>query len=171
MKALLLASIAIFQMSSYAQFKTLTSLDWYDSKGKIHKLKDNDFAKKITVIKFFKSNCPGCLSFGLPLVKQLSDHYKNDSKVNVLVAQTVFQGFRSNTLSKLKKIRKKYDLEGLMAHDDMNGKGSALINKYRAGGTPWFIILDGNGNKIFSDYRVSFESLVQLIEGAKKKAF
>ncbi len=169
MKSNIIKFLFLLNTLAYGHSTELLNLKWYDSKDKVHKLSEKDFSKKITVLKFFKSNCPGCLSFGLPLAKKVSDHYKSDTKVQVLIAQTVFSGFRTNTKSKLKDIRKRFNLDVLMAQDDLGGKGSSLIGKYRAQGTPWFVILDENGKVLLSDYRVSFKGLKNLIDSAKNK--
>jgi len=169
MKLSLIKITLLFSTLAFGHSSELLNLQWHDSKNRVHKLSKKDFSKKITIINFFKSNCPPCHSFGLPLTKQISDHYKSDPRVQVLVAQTVFSGFKTNTESKLKSIRDKFKLDILMAQDDKNGTGSSLIGRYAAQGTPWFVVIDENGKTLLSDYRVSFSSLQNLIDSAKNK--
>lgn len=159
--------LCLFAFQSFSYYQELYDLDWVDAKNKTHKLTGKDFKRKVTILKFFQSWCPGCHSYGLPLFKEISDHYEGSSKVNTFAVQTVFEGFSTNTKGKLSRTRKKYKLTSLMAQDDGGGKGSTLIRVTQARGTPWFVILNKKGDMVFSGYRLSLEKVKKIVQKFK----
>lgn len=133
-------------------------LTWYDEKqSKVTSPSLKSLKGKIIYLHFFQSWCPGCLSSGLPDLKRFSDKYKSNSKIKFFAIQTVFEGFLVNTSFKLKKIRKRFELQVPMAHDDGKSSGlprSSFMRLYRSGGTPWTVIIDQTGKVIFNEFHL-----------------
>ena len=111
-----------------------------------------------------QSWCPGCLSQGLPTIKELSEKYQNNKKIQFLAVQTVFEGFGVNSFGKIHSIRRRFGLRIPMAHDDGAGKGSILMRKYKSRGTPWAIIIDQNGNVIYSNFHITPQHASKIID-------
>ncbi|OUR97473.1 hypothetical protein A9Q84_10340 [Halobacteriovorax marinus] len=147
---------------------------WYDSSHQIMSpIYLKDFKGKVIYLHFFQSWCPGCLTEGLPMIKKLSEQYKLDNKVKLLAVQTVFEGFSINNESKLRKIRRQFDLEIPMAHDDGgsgNTRGSLLMKKYHTRGTPWVVIISPKGKIIYTNFHIKFKQATELINFYKRRA-
>ncbi len=60
--------------------------------------------------------------------------------------QTVFEGFDVNDADAGKRSADKFGLTIPIGHDNGPAKdGSTLMRRYRAGGTPWTVIIDKRG--------------------------
>ena len=59
-----------------------------------------------------------------------------------------------------------------MAHDDGSShkrNKSILLQRYRAGGTPWFVIIDKKGRVIFNGFHINVASVIKFINRELKK--
>lgn len=138
--------------------------DWYFLKPgqKVPKLKD--YKEKVVYLYCYQSWCPGCHKYGFPALKKINDEFKDNDDVAFFVIQTVFEGFEANTANKIKETRKKYKLDIPFAHDDGDGKGSALMRDYRTRGTPWHIIIDKQGRVVFCDFHVDPDKTIAALK-------
>lgn len=104
---------------------------------------------------------------GFPTLKQVYDRFKNNKSIVFAAVQTVFEGHAFNTEKKLVSTQKKFGLPIPMGHDGKPLSDKAHIPKtmtdYRAGGTPWVVILDKSGNVVFNDFHIRFLYAVNLI--------
>jgi len=170
-KLLFLLSIVFMSHSVFSQSmigKPAPAWDiehWIDANGKETNVKLDDYKGKVLYILAFQSWCPGCHSKGFPTLKYVKDKFKNESDLEFLVVQTVFEGHRSNTKSKLKSTQKKYDLDIPFGHDP--GTKSSypdIMTKYKTGGTPWVIIIDKDGTVKFSHFHIEPKQANELLK-------
>jgi len=136
---------------------------WIDGDGKATSIKLEDYAGKKVVMFCFQSWCPGCHDKGFPTLQYLTDRFGDKEDVVFLAVQTVFEGGKTNTLSKLKKWQKKYKLNIPFGHDEGHGK-SFIVDRYKTGGTPWFIIINEEGNVTYNDYELSAQKAFRVLK-------
>ena len=151
-------------------------LKWYDGNDKLMTKtpKVKELRGKFIILKFWQSWCPGCLSRGLPTLYKFQEHFKDNGKVKIFAIQTVFEGFKTNSKSKIKQIRKRFKLTIPMAHDDgasHKKKRSVIMDRYRSGGTPWFVIINQGGKVVFDGFHLDFNKTVKYIEQSLKSNF
>ena len=92
--------------------------------------------------------------------------YEADQKVAFIAVQTVFEGFQTNTESKLRKNQLKYDVKIPMAHaaGDPDTHGiPEIMKQYRTGGTPWAVIIDPSGTVVYNGFHIETEEAIELI--------
>ena len=146
----------------------INDLDWFGPGNKSVKIPSiKEHKGKVVILKFWQSWCPGCLRKGLPDLKTLQDHFKNNKNVKIYSAQTVFEGGYTNTKDKLESIRKEYGLTIPMAHDDGSKfklSRSVLMNRFRTRGTPWFVIIDTNQKVVFNDFHLDAKKTIEFVE-------
>ena len=114
------------------------------------------------VIYCFQHWCPGCHSRGFPTLKKLVKEL-SDKGFDFAVVQTVFEGAEHNTVEKLRQTQFEYDLDLPFGHD-LPPEGSqypSIMEDYRTGGTPWFIIIAPNGEVIFNDFRLDADRWIE----------
>ena len=108
----------------------------------------------VKILYCFQHWCQGCHSIGFPMLKHLVAQFSN--RVGFAVVQTVFEGGHVNTVEKLRETQLRYDLVLPFGHDpDQGGQGlSTVMQDYRTNGTPWFIVINPNGEIVFSDFHI-----------------
>ncbi len=137
---------------------------WIDKNGKERApLSLKDLGDGYKVIYCFQHWCPGCHSHGFPNLKYMIDNLPSD-KVGFAVVQTVFEGAESNTVERVRETQEKYDLKIPFGHDHVPGGRPTIMDDYKTGGTPWFIIIDPDGYQVFGDFRLNAEELVRLLK-------
>lgn len=142
---------------------------WIDGNGDDTEIKLSDYEGKVVYIMNFQSWCPGCHSIGFPMLKYLKNKFDGNENVVFLSIQTVFEGQRTNTFSKLRKTQKDYDLDIPFGHDDGSNTGnrySNVLDNYKTGGTPWHIIIDKDGKVVFNDFEIEASEAVRLIKSS-----
>lgn len=130
-------------------------------------LNPEDFAGKVVYLYCFQAWCPGCHSSGFPTLQKMSDHYKGDDEVAFVAIQTVFEGFGSNSPSKVAAMAKRYGFTFPMGHSGTQEKRSTVMRNYRTGGTPWTIIIDREGVVRYNDYHITPAKAKELIDSLK----
>ncbi len=103
---------------------------------------------------------------GFPTLKKLMAAFKDNDQVVFLAVQTVFEGYRINTRDKLRSNQLKYGLEIPMAHASGNPEtreSPAVMQAYRAGGTPWKVIIDPAGKVVYNDFHIQVDQAKMLI--------
>ncbi len=86
-----------------------------------------------------------------------------------VAVQTAFDGFWINTAENAQKMLEKFGLKIPVAHDSAEGKPRhpyplpLLMERYRIAGTPWFILIDGQGTVRYNGARSDPEELSRLI--------
>lgn len=139
--------------------------NWFNLENGTEKLDVSDFKGKVVYLYGFQSWCPGCHSHGFPTLQQVEKHFKENENVVFVAVQTVFEGFESNTIDKAVKTVQEFKLDIPVGHDSgRNGSGSALMRRYRSGGTPWTVIIDREGFVQFNDFSIKPDKAVALID-------
>ena len=121
---------------------------------------------KVNYLFFFQSWCPGCHSHGFPTLAKMKKEF---SGVNFIAVQTVFEGFSTNTKERALADVKSFGLDIPVGHDGASGMPSPLMRRYRAGGTPWTIIIDKKGVVRFNAFRLPYEGGVEILTTLQKE--
>lgn len=138
---------------------------WIDGKGqKRAPLKLAELGSGYKIIYCFQAWCPGCHSRGFPTLKKLVESL-SDKGFGIAVVQTVFEGEAENTRDKLREVQKKYDLRIPFGHDPKDGTYPSVMEDYRSGGTPSFILIDPKGEVIFNDFGLDTDKLINTHSG------
>jgi hypothetical protein len=90
-----------------------------------------------------------------------------DKGVGLAAIQTVFEGSDVNTFDRLRENQRRYGLRVPFGHavaePAAEGAVPAIMEAYRSGGTPWFVVIAPDGRVIYDGYRLDAESLVQTL--------
>lgn len=118
----------------------------------------------------FQHACPGCHSSGFPALKRVVDELQGTDAVSIAVVQTVFEDFEHNSYEGMLEDQRRYGLPVPFGHDSGPGStGSVLMQRFRNGGTPWFILIDPNGVVVFNDFRVDGARLAEYLRNSTKE--
>ena len=143
---------------------------WVDQNGEAREpLRLIDLSDGYKVIYCFQAWCPGCHSRGFPTLKKLVDAL-SDKGVGFAVVQTVFEGEAQNTIDKLNEMQDRYNLRIPFGHDPAIGRYPSMMEDYRTGGTPWFILINPLGEVIFNDFHLDANRLIGTL-GKKDTPF
>lgn len=143
---------------------------WIQPAGINESFSLHDLKGKVVYLYFFQAQCPGCIEYGFPSLKILTEQYKENENVAFVAVQTVFENFEINTPAEAKKVIKQFDLNIPVAHDAGEDHGSALMKSYNTGGTPWVIIIDAKGIVRFNDFHIQPDEAVQLMNSLLEEA-
>ncbi len=146
--------------------------DWIDPDGKPTTFKLADHKGKYVFMEFWQAWCPGCHKHGFPGLKKISDAFADNEHFIAIAIQTTFEGYFTNTSSKMRKIQKQYDLNVIMGHDPGNEKTNAhpkTMVSYRSGGTPWAVLINPEGYVIYNDFTINPESAIKVLKQEIKK--
>ncbi|MBT8221007.1 MAG: redoxin family protein [Bacteroidia bacterium] len=136
---------------------------WLDGSGELGSYKLSDFAGKKIVVFCFQSWCPGCHKSGFPTMKYLNKRFGDQENVEFVAIQTVFEGADVNNFKKLKKMQKKYKLNIPFGHD-IGTESSHIVERYRTGGTPWFIVINESGKVVYNHYELTPQVASRLLK-------
>lgn len=156
-----------------AQAKELRVGQWIGADGipMDKPLKLADLGDGYKIIYCFQHWCPGCHSRGFPTLKYLSDNLK-DKGFSFAVIQTVFEGSQINTFDKLRVNQEQYGLKMPFGHDVPTNeeRHPTFMEDYASGGTPWFTVIDPDGNVVYADFRIDPVRFMKAL-GADDLAF
>jgi len=113
----------------------------------------------------FQHWCPGCHSRGFPTLKVLHQRL-GDKGVGFAAIQTVFDGAEANTVDKLRLHQRQYDLNIPFGHDlpAAGERHPTFMEDYRSAGTPWFTVIDPDGNIVFADFRLDAARFLDALD-------
>jgi len=113
------------------------------------------------VIFCFKSTCPGCHARGFPTLQKLVDNLQ-DKEFGFAVIHTAFDDDPRNSQDKVRETQIKYDLKIPFGHDPKIGENyPTFMQDYRTRGTPFFVVIDPNGDIAFGDFSLDADKLIQ----------
>lgn len=112
----------------------------------------------------FQSWSPGCHKVGFPTPTKLIERYKGDDRVAFIAVQTTFEGFSSNGPDDAQKAAKRYGLIIPVGQSGSAKERSAVMQRYRTGGTPWVVIIGPDGVVRYNDFHVTPEAAAGLID-------
>lgn len=127
---------------------------WIGPDGKPREpLRLADLGPGYKILFCYQHWCPGCHSNGFPTLIRLVNALW-DKGFGFAVIQTVFEGAEQNTVERLHEEQQRYGLRLPFGHDPIRegGMHSTLMEDYRTGGTPWFILIDPRGDVLFSHF-------------------
>ena len=140
--------------------------DWIDGEGNAleQPVRLADLGDGYKIVFCFQHWCPGCHSQGFPTMRYLQDKLA-DSGVGMVAIQTVFEGAEQNTFDKLRIDQDKYGMTIPFGQDlPLPGRTHpTFMEDYGTGGTPWFTVIDPDGNVVFADFRLNPQRLVEVI--------
>lgn len=142
---------------------------WIDGEGnRTDPIKLADLGTGFKIIYCFQHWCPGCHSRGFPTLKRLVDALSKRD-FGFAVVQTVFEGAKQNTVERLRETQVHYDLDLPFGHDATPPGGTypTVMEDYRSGGTPWFIVINPKGEVIFNDFGLDAERLIGAFADAE----
>lgn len=103
-------------------------------------------------------------------MKEIAERYKDAKDVVCVAVQTVFEGFEANPPAKSWQCAKKYGLTIPFGHDGKDGVRSKIFADYRAGGTPWTVIIDGKGIVRTNDFFIDPAEAEKQIESLREES-
>ena len=136
---------------------------WIDGEGNsATPLRLADLGQGYKVIYCFQHWCPGCHSYGFPALKRLVETLEGRG-FGFAVIQTAFEGAHTNTPARLKENQMKYGLRIPFGHDHREHARPITMDTYRTGGTPWFLVINPEGQLVFSNFRLDAEALISSV--------
>ena len=133
---------------------------WIDADGQDRApLQLADLGPGHKLIYCFQAWCPGCHSRGFPTLKRLVTGLAEE-RFGFAAVQTVFEGEAQNTPDRLNEMQDRYGLRIPFGHDPAVGRYPSVMEDYRTAGTPWFILIDPDGEVIYNDFRLDAERLI-----------
>ncbi len=139
---------------------------WIDADGQPTTFNLSTHEGKWVFLKCWQSWCPGCHSHGFPALKKIYDAFAGNPGIAIAGIQTVFEGFKVNTVDKLRDIQLQYALQIPMGHDagDANGdRHSSTMRNYRAGGTPWMILIDPDRIVVYNGFSIDAGKAIEFL--------
>ena len=140
---------------------------WIDSEGKKTKqVKLSDLGDGYKVLYCFQHWCPGCHSRGFPTLKYLVENLSGKG-FEFAAIQTVFEGGQINTAGKLRVNQEQYGLKIPFGYDAATEaeRYPTMMKDYRTAGTPWFTVIDPDGDIVFADFRIDPNRLFKVLGG------
>jgi len=137
---------------------------WYNLPRGKKSIDVTDYRGKVIYLYGFQSWCPGCHRYGFPTLTQLIGHYKGNDDVVFIAVQTTFEGYGMNTPERAKETADRYGLSIPVGHSGAPDQPSAVMRRYRTGGTPWTVIIDREGTVRFNDFHIQPATAVVLID-------
>lgn len=136
---------------------------WIDGDGNDRApLKLSELGNGYKIIYCFQSWCQGCHSRGFRTLKKLVDNLSGRG-FGFAVVQTVFEGEDKNTREKLRETQAQYKLNIPFGHDSKNGQYPSVMEDYKSGGTPWFILINPKGEVVFNDFGLDADKLINAM--------
>ncbi|CAM3818304.1 peroxiredoxin family protein [Tsukamurella ocularis] len=123
-----------------------------------------DLGPGFKIVFCFQHWCPGCHSHGFPTLRYLYDRLAG-SDVGIAVIQTVFEGADENTSDKLRIDQEKYGLAVPFGQDTppAGRELPTFMEDYRTGGTPWFTLINPEGEIVFADFQIDPDALLHVL--------
>lgn len=136
---------------------------WIDATGAPlqRPLRLDDLGAGWKILFAFQHWCPGCHSRGFPALKLLFDALHGKG-VGFAAIQTVFEGASENTFDKLLENQRRYRLPIPFGHDPAgeSQRYPSFMEDYRSGGTPWFTLIQPQGEIVYADFRLDAHRLI-----------
>jgi thiol-disulfide isomerase/thioredoxin len=125
-----------------------------------------ELGQGIKILYFFQDWCAGCHTHGFPTFETLAGKLR-DKGVGLAAIQTVFEGSEVNTFDRLRENQRRYGLHDPFGHavaDPTSGDAVPVIMEaYRSGGTPWFVVIASGGRVMYDGFRLDAENLFQAL--------
>jgi hypothetical protein len=145
----------------------LEHVQWIDENGDERRpLTLAELGQGFKILYFFQDWCSGCHRHGFPTFVTLTDELRG-SEVGLAAIQTVFEGAEVNTFDRLRENQRRYGLRVPFGHA-VAGLASgnavpAIMETYRAGGTPWFVVIAPDGRVVCDGFLLAADGLIQAL--------
>lgn len=107
------------------------------------------------ILYFFQDWCAGCHAHGFPTFVTLAEELR-DKGVGLAAIQTVFEGPEVNTFDRLRENQRRFGLRVPFGHAvaDLAPANAVpvIMEAYRSGGTPWFVVIAPEGASCTTDF-------------------
>jgi thiol-disulfide isomerase/thioredoxin len=145
----------------------LEHVQWIDENGDERgPLTLAELGRGFKILYFFQDWCAGCHASGFPTFVTLAGKLR-DKGVGLAAIQTVFEGPDVNTFDRLRENQRRYGLHVPFGHAVANPTSAdavpAIMEAYRSGGTPWFVVIAPDGRVVYDGFRLNAEGLVQTL--------
>jgi hypothetical protein len=145
----------------------LENVRWIDENGDEHSpLTLAELGENFRILFFFQDWCPGCHAHGFPTFVTLSEKLRGRG-IGLAAIQTVFEGSDVNTFDRLRDNQRRYGLHVPFGHavaeSGSANAAPAIMEAYRSGGTPWFVVIGPDGRVLYDGFRLDAESLVETL--------
>jgi thiol-disulfide isomerase/thioredoxin len=145
----------------------LENIRWIDEDGEERSpLALAELGQGFKILYFFQDWCAGCHAHGFPTFVTLAEELR-DKGVGLAAIQTVFEGSEVNTFDRLRENQRRYGLRVPFGHAVADSASAdavpAIMEAYRSGGTPWFVVIAPDGRVMYNGFRLDAESLVQTL--------
>jgi len=143
----------------------LREVRWIDARGEERgPLSLGDIGDGYRILYFFQDWCPGCHAHGFPTLVRLVAELA-DRNVGFAAIQTVFEGADVNTFERIRDSQQRYGLKIPFGHAEPRGARStpAIMEDYRTGGTPWFVVIAPDTEVVFDGFQLDLGPLVRAL--------
>jgi hypothetical protein len=145
----------------------LEHVQWIDENGDERRpLTLAELGPGFKILYFFQDWCAVCHRHGFPTFVTLTEELR-DSDVGLAAIQTVFEGAEVNTFERLRENQRRYGLRVPFGHAVAGStSGNALppiMEAYRAGGTPWFVVIAPDGRVVCDGFLLAADGLIQAL--------
>lgn len=145
----------------------LENVRWIDENGDERSpLTLAELGRGFRILYFFQDWCAGCHAHGFPTFMTLAEKL-SDKGVGLAAIQTVFEGSEVNTFDHLRENQRRYGLRVPFGHAVADPASAdavpAIMEAYRSGGTPWFVVIAPDSRVVYNGFRLDAESLVQTL--------
>jgi hypothetical protein len=145
----------------------LENVRWIDENGDERSpLALAELGRGFRILYFFQDWCAGCHAHGFPTFVTLAEKLRAQG-VGLAAIQTVFEGADVNTFDRLRDNQLRYRLRVPFGHAVAGaasaGAVPAIMEAYRSGGTPWFVVIAPDGDVVYDGFRLDAESMVRTL--------
>lgn len=145
----------------------LENIQWIDEDGDERgPLALAELGQGFKILYFFQDWCPGCHAHGFPTFVTLAVELRSKG-VGLAAIQTVFEGSDVNTFDRLRENQRRYGLRVPFGHAVADSASAnsvpAIMETYRSGGTPWFVVIAPDGRVLYDGFRLDAKNLIQTL--------
>jgi thiol-disulfide isomerase/thioredoxin len=145
----------------------LENIRWINEDGNERSpLTLTELGQGFKILYFFQDWCAGCHAHGFPTFVTLAEEL-GDKGVSFAAIQTVFEGSDVNTFDRLRENQRRYGLRVPFGHAVADSASAdavpAIMEAYRSGGTPWFVVIAADGRVVYDGFRLDPKSLVRTL--------